>query len=417
MAAKNKNKNKMRTTKDGSPIITMDVVANTSGGTVQRTKREKAAVTARNGTTYLIPVDKYGRVPQDALYEHFLDVGRWSRDGGRRNIRADLCTTAEKLHAPEDPRGWRPEELVKTGWWGAVNESDIVGVDDGTSGAFPTFDSIKPSMRAPFGKIALVLPEDRQKFVVETLQNNFTVSELKRMTANHGLVIMEANPGARADGCYFGRQTGIDTPTIYIRNSSGEDTVTHEMIHHARASDPRRTDISKTPEKYDADGYLIPESCVYTNLEEAATVAESTLRTRQPTANVGYYSKLKGDPRELYNADRKLLTNGTPLRGKRAVDRVNAKFEDTAISQLKFTSGPRAAEAVEQFRAKGQYKPRPKASGQSSAKKAAPKSNGSKNAATAKKNSSASSKKSTTNGRKTSSNARASKAKSGGKKR
>lgn len=357
MAAKSKNK--MRTTKGGSPIIEMDVVANTSGGRTQRNTRKKAAVTTRGGTTYMVPVDRYGRVPEDALYEHFLDAGRWSRDGKRRCIRADLATTADKLHAPKDPKGWAPEELVKTGWWAAVNESDIVGVDDSTSAAFPTFDSIKTGMRAPIGKIALIMPEDRQKYVVQTLQNNFTQSELKRMTADHGLVIMEAYPGPGADGCYYTRQRGVETPTIYIKNTSGEDTITHEVIHHARASDPKRSDISKTVDRFDSEGYMIPAlSASYLNLEEAATVAESTARTREPTTNLGYYTRLKGDARDLYNADRKLLTDGKPLRGKRAVDKINNQFEETAISQLKFTRGPRASEVVDQLRVNGQIKPR-----------------------------------------------------------
>ncbi len=358
MAAKSKTK--MRTTKGGSPIIEVDVVTNTSGGSTQMNKRKKAAVETKGGITYMVPIDKDGRVPEYALYEHFLDAGRWSKDGRPRSIRADACTTAKKLHAPKDPKGWIPEELVKTGWWAAVNESDVVGVDDSTSAMFPTFDSIKPGMRAPIGKIALIMPEDRQQYVVQTLQNNFTQSELKRMTANHGLVIMEADPGRGADGCYYVRQHGVDTPIIRIKNSSGEDTITHEVIHHARASDPRRSDISHTTHSFDADGYAIPGLYgTYANLEEAATVAESTARTREPTTNLGYYTVLKGDnPRDLYNADRKLLTNGKPLRGKRAVDKINSKFEETAISQLKFTTGPKASTAVDQLRASGQIKPR-----------------------------------------------------------
>ena len=356
MAEKN---NRTRMTKGGSPIIQMEVVANTSGGSYQKRTRNKAAVEARNGVTYLVPVDKDGRVPEDALYEHFLDTGNWSRDGRRRNIKADLTTTAQKLHAPKDRKGWYPEEIVKTGWWAAVNESDIVGVDDSTSCMFASYEDIKPSMRSSIGKIALLMPADRQDYVVKTLQNNFTAAELKRMTADYGLVIVEGNPGRLNDGCYVCRQHGVDTPRICIRSSSGEDTITHEMIHHARASDPERTDISRAPKQFDKDGYLIPGTFdAYHNLEEAATVAESTARTREPTTNLGYYTMLKnGTAQALYDSDRALLTNGKPLKGKRATEKINSSFEETAISDLKFTTGSRPRAAIDELRVQGRIKP------------------------------------------------------------
>lgn len=356
-----KNKTKMKKTKGGSPIIDVDVVANTTGGSYQVRKRSMAVVETKDGIKYLIPVDRYGRVPKDALYERFLDISSGSRDGRRRSVVADLNTTAMALHAPKDEKGWKPEELVKTGWWGAVNESDLVGVDDSTSSVFINREEVKPSMRGSFGKIALLLPPERQEYVSKTLQNNFTASELKRMTADYGLVIIEGNPGHNADGCYYSRQEGVDTPTIFIRPTSGEDTITHEVIHHARAADKERADISKTPFKYDSDGRCLPFSRTdFRNLEEAATVAESTARTREPTTFLGYYTFLKGNPKDFYNHDRQLLTNGKPLRGKRATDRVNSTFEDTEISKLKFTRGYSPHGAINEMRSRGQIKPRPK---------------------------------------------------------
>lgn len=338
----------------------MEVTANTSGGTFQKRNRKMAAVRARDGTTYMVPVDSKGYVPQDALYEHFLDNTKWSGKGRERNPVADLRTTADRLHSPKDPSGFTPEELVATGWWTAVNESDIMGVDDSTSSYFAEIESVKPSMRSSMGKIAIIVPEDRQDFVVKTLQDNFTAAELKRMTAKTGLVVMEGNPGKGADGCYYSRQQGVDTPTVIIRNSSGEDTLTHEMIHHARYSDSARAGIARTPFPLDDDGRALPvPSGLYPtliNLEEAATVAESTSRTREKTTNLGYYTVLRSDKgaQELYDEDRAFLTKGKPVRGKRAVDRVNSDFEETNISNLKYKKGGKAPrESVAQMRKAG----------------------------------------------------------------
>lgn len=95
------------------------------------------------------------------------------------------------------------------------------------------------------------------------------------------------------------------------------------------------------------------------NLEESCTVADTTARTRDPTDNLGYYNYLKGDPRSLYEQDRETMISGKPLRGMRAVDRVNETFEDTNISDLRVrNSGRNPKRTIEEGRSSGKYPPR-----------------------------------------------------------
>ena len=361
-----KQKNGMKRTKGGSPIIDVPIVANVAGGEepIYR-QRPRAQVQAKSGITYMVPIDpKTGRVPEDALYEHFRAFTHWSGTAGKnRSPSVDARTPAKTIHAPKDEKGFTPEEIVQTGWWAAVNQSDIMGVDDSTSSVLRDWDNVKSAAKPHLGKIAIIAPEESQEKIIATLQNNFTASELKRMTDKTGLIIIEGNPGYGADGCYYRRQEGVETPNIFVRASSGEDTITHEVVHHARSTDQKRKGIAKTPYPQDENDKLIPfptsMAGSISNLEEACTVAETTARTRGPTDNLGYYTYLNGNPQELYDQDRATLITGKPLRGKRAVDRINDRFEDTNISELQFKkNGKKAKTSIEQGRAEGKYPPR-----------------------------------------------------------
>lgn len=360
-----KKKSGLKKTKGGSPIVNVPIRSNVSGpdGSFYR-ERPMAQVQAKNGITYMVPIDpQTGRVPEDVLYEHFLDYTSWSTTGKERNPRVDSRTAAKRIHVPKDEKGFTPEEIVESGWWAAVNGSDAMGVDDGTSSTIRDWKDVKSSAKPHLGKIAIIAPTDVQDRIVKTLQDNFTSSELKRMTDKTGLVISMGNPGANNDGVYYPRQQGVDTPNIIVRRDSGEDTITHEMIHHARYTDQARKGIARTPFPFDSDERLLPVSgsmeASMTNLEEASTVAETTSRTRGPTTNLGYYTFLGGKPRELYDQDREMLTHGKPLRGKRAVDNFSENFEDTNISNLQYKrNGRKARSSVEKGREEGKYPPR-----------------------------------------------------------
>lgn len=356
----------MRRTAEGSPIVDSPVMVNISGidEPIVRS-RPRAQVQGKNGITYMVPIDPVtGRVPEDVLYEHFLDYNNWSDTPGKKRAPSiDSRRAASTIHTPRDELGFTPEEIVGCGWWSAVNGSDLMGIDDSTSSAIRNWDDVRSSVKPHLGKIAIIAPDDMQRKVIEILQNNFTASELKRMTDKTGLIIVQGNPGMGADGCYYRRQEGVETPNIVIRSTSGEDTITHEMVHHARSTDQKRSGIARTPIPQDEDDRMIPYPSsmrsTLINLEEACTVAETTARTRNPTDNLGYYNYLKGDPRLLYEQDRRRMIVGKPLRGKRAVDKVNDTFEDTNISDLRIrNSGRKPRRTIEEGRSSGKYPPR-----------------------------------------------------------
>ena len=104
----------LKKTKGGSPIVNVPIRSNVSGpdGSFYR-ERPMAQVQAKNGITYMVPIDpQTGRVPEDVLYEHFLDYTSWSTTGKERNPRVDSRTAAKKIHVPKDEKGFTPEEIV-----------------------------------------------------------------------------------------------------------------------------------------------------------------------------------------------------------------------------------------------------------------------------------------------------------------
>ncbi len=89
-----------------------------------------------NGQKWEIPVDpKTGKVPEEYLFARFLDISRGSRNGRERNNLIDIGREADMIHEIPDG-GFTPQQLVETGWWQAVNESDIEGIDDTGARAF-----------------------------------------------------------------------------------------------------------------------------------------------------------------------------------------------------------------------------------------------------------------------------------------
>lgn len=153
-----KNKG-MRRTAGGSPIIDAPVLVNVSGidEPIMR-KRPRAQVQEKNGITYMVPIDPVtGRVPEDALYEHFLDYNNWSETPGkRRKPNIDSMKAATTIHTPKDELGFTPEKIVKCGWWTAVNGSDVMGIDDATSRVIRNWDDVKSSAKPHLGKMAIM---------------------------------------------------------------------------------------------------------------------------------------------------------------------------------------------------------------------------------------------------------------------
>ena len=134
-----------------------------------------------------IPVDEEGFIPESALYAHLLDSDHWSSTGKHRSVSIDRYRAGPVIHAPEGER-FTAEELEASGWWDAVNESDLIGVDDGTSYVFRTFPWMDVRLKSIFSRIAIIASAQEQERIIRIMADSFTRNELEAM-ARGGLVI------------------------------------------------------------------------------------------------------------------------------------------------------------------------------------------------------------------------------------
>lgn len=190
-ASPNKKGNKVAYVRPGT-----DYIEALGSGSAGRKKIPTIWVTAKNGEKFEIPVDpKTGRVPQEYLFGRFLDINRGSRNGRERNILIDIGKEADMIHEIPDG-GFTPQQLIETGWWQAVNESDIEGIDDTGARAFAReLEDAAKSAQAQGMKMVLLMPDDSQKRVREILARDFNASEVKKAARNGGIIIKEGNPG------------------------------------------------------------------------------------------------------------------------------------------------------------------------------------------------------------------------------
>ncbi len=346
----------------------VDYVEALGSGTAGRKKIPTVWVTAKNGQKWEIPVDpKTGRVPNEYLFGRFLDINRGSRNGRERNILIDIWKEADMIHEIPDG-GFTPQQLIETGWWQAVNESDIEGIDDTGARAFAReLEDAAKSAQAQGMKMVLLMPDESQKRVRDIIARDFNASEVKKAVRNGGIIIKEGNPGRGAAGCYIPMQetSSLKTPVIILGKNWDEETLVHEFTHHLRHVDQTRGGLTRTPLKLNAGGervssraYDRKEYNSAVNLEEAATVAESLVRIQAPSTGAnGYYTatKVHGDtPMERYTHDRTTLVTDKPMRGRKAEKQVTGKFEDTSISHLGYyRPGSNAANYYKERKAKG----------------------------------------------------------------
>ncbi len=400
-------------TKAGSPIYYGELQALGNAGSVRTVPTPTAVVTGRDGKTYHVPVDKKtGKVPMDALFARFADEYSGRRPGQeKRSVPVDLSKTAKVVH--KIPKGgFTPEQLIKTGWWQYPGDSDIEGIDDPKSLYMGPWEGTKGAAREASTKIAVIASPAERDYIRKTLTDNFTASELKAAVDKNGLVIMTGNPGRGNAGVYYVKQRGLDTPKIIIGSDLDprfkENVITHEFVHHLRASDPKRKGVTRYAMPLREDGYSddiawsmmsTAEADTRRNMEESATVAETTVRTRDLALADGYYGRIKGhgpsDAQDLYVKDREILTKGSkrsaPQRGKRAIARIDDRYLDTNISNLQYyKKGKVAGDGYVQadiVKPKSQAKSQPKQTSapKSNAAKAPKKGSGTKKSPATKK--------------------------------
>lgn len=329
-------------------------------------------VTTKNGMKWEIPVDpKTGRVPEEYLFNRFLQIGSGSRKGTFRNPTADMGKDADIIHEiPEG--GFTPEQLIETGWWQYPNESDIMGIDDteGTQFARELEEASKTAQSMGRKMVFLMSPESAQR-ARSILTRDFNSAEIKKAVRNGGIIIKEGNPGRGAAGCYMAtcKDSSLKTPVIILGKDWDEETLVHEFTHHLRHVDDTRDGLTRTPFKLNDNGERMGYSRTNMtefnsakNLEEASTVAESLTRIQNASAGPnGYYAHTNANgnsPHERYDYDRVVLAgepgNEKPLKGRKAEKKVKECFEETSISHLGcYHPGSNAVNYYEERKSKG----------------------------------------------------------------
>lgn len=305
-------------------------------------------VTAKNGEKWEIPIDpKTGKVPNEYIVARFLATHQGGTGDRQRNLLIDLSKDAEVIH--EAPNGgFTPEQLIATGWWQHPNSCDILDVDDtGSAKIFAELEEASKTAKTIGKKMACMSMSDASaKRVRDILAKDFNASELKRAVKDGGLIIKEGNPGRGAAACYYPKwsTSSLKTPVIILGKNWSEEDLVHEFIHHLRHVDTTRDGLTRSPFKFNEQGERVPmgnksESNSARNLEEAATVGESYVRTHKIEGANGYYTRASGhgdtpDQRSKYDRSVLVPEGSKPLRGRKAEKQITAKFRDTSISHL-----------------------------------------------------------------------------------
>jgi len=198
------------------------------------------------------------------------------------------------------------------------------------------------------GKIEIFGPEDDAARIIRVIGEAFTEEELMIMCRRDGVKVFVKGGKNDAPGKYIYKQEGVPIPTVKVAPDSRDDTVVHEFVHHLRAADEGRKGITRTPFPMNEEREILSGGIIekYTydalNVEESATVAETTARRRSVGGRSGYFSQIEGiSSHHAYIHDRLLLTGSKEeetskdLRGKEAVDAVSELFDRTKISEAR----------------------------------------------------------------------------------
>ena len=274
------------------------------------------------GRTVEIPVDSDGKVPTWALAMRFQEVGDISDLDDRQELTLPARCT--------------PEEVLQ--WWLDPSSCDIDGIDTRDSPIYDVSSVKDPEKREAQRRIAIVdaPPEERDR-IRKVLSDSFTAQELRDMAANGSFVIRSVPYMGGATGCYYRRQDGVEVPLIVLEHGNTPDNMTHEIVHHLRASDPSRdgmlaSDIQPDGGRFAGLKRCLPSRRRQVEDEERMTVAETMVRTGLDPVQSGYYDGVPDkDPRQAYLEDLYTLTGTPPTVPPEQIPRLTGKAARNAV--------------------------------------------------------------------------------------
>jgi hypothetical protein len=280
-----------------------------------------------------IPVDKDGNVPLEALAGRFIDIRKGGTKGKARRPGIDLAKDADVIIRPDKNGKFKPEDVAK--WWLHPNSCDIEGVDTWHADVYSLIHDNRKGSPTLNEKMVVIAQNDRDyELIRKSLDNAFTIAELKAMVKNGGLTIAVDRRLMRgASGTYTPATHTVKLHPDMIRPG----TTIHETVHHARKVDGNRKGLLSVTRFFsrrfdDKDR----------NLEESATTAETFIRLNvDADPNYKSYYRSLGGTDEVtlikISEDRELFLgkDGKPLKGQAALKALEGKYDKSNIANLK----------------------------------------------------------------------------------
>lgn len=310
--------------------------------TINSDSRTQTQMIFWKGRRYDIPVDENGKVPILAMVQHYQAMGNSTRD---KNSDSPIIF----------PNDATPKDIIQ--WWADPSSCDIDGIDTKNSPIYDVSSVKGKHMREVQKRIGIITPSPKKaKEIRQIIAKTWTADELDLMTKNGSFIITTAKTCDNATGYYLRKQTGTEIPLVVIEEEFTPDGLTHEIVHHARAT-RAEGNVTKTPFPMKNDGSLDEER--YQNMskrrkkfihdaEETATVAETLVRTKVDPQQSGYYDYIGG--RQSYLRDDRVISNNRPdltLKGAAAIKRTEDRYKDLEIATAAIMASTPAHESLE----------------------------------------------------------------------
>ena len=263
-------------------------------------RRPGSALVVGNGTSFYIPVNKNGDIPQDVALARLMHMEEGDRRGRGRNVLVDvavLANTVAKAKSVDDEN-----RLRQYRWYLRPNESDFEKMDT-PDAKWPPPEKLRKGPMA----VAILGTKDEREAILTILNRNFTDKERSQLK---GLTIEVRRSVGRGIAGFYQRGQGASQGWDRIvieknwlfhspdqagpdeRNPINADVVTHEVIHFLRNRDKWRQGLIARPHP----GALIGSD---SDLEESFTEAETHARLPRPPreGEAGYYGYIRKHPK------------------------------------------------------------------------------------------------------------------------